>query len=137
MGRSCFRLRLLLVVYAPRPDRPLSPCDQMGTGVAARDGYLRACTQRRACNSTALICVNPAKEGPSHGAPQKALIFPGCICRWKPATESVLSSPVDAVAGTGHMVRRHRAEEQSAPTCVGWHCDTSPEAQTAAVVVCF
>lgn len=28
----------------------------------------------------------------------------------------------------------HRAEEQSALTCVGWHCDTSTGEQTAALM---
>ena len=36
-------------------------------------------------------------------------------------------------AGTGLMVRRHRAKAWSALTCVGWHCDASSEERTAAL----
>ena len=42
------------------------------------------------CNSTALICSNPATEGPSHVAPQKALMFHGRMCRCRHTTEGVL-----------------------------------------------
>ena len=33
------------------------------------------------CNSTALLGANPTKEGPAHGAPQKAWLFPGRMVR--------------------------------------------------------
>ena len=75
----------------------------------------RLCQTPESTMSPALLCSNPATEGPSDGIPRRLLIVHSGHWRWKHAIEGVPHRARDAVPDVCRMVRSNRAASSSAP----------------------